>query len=118
MTKIWDEPFDFKRHRNHMPEVGGELDSDGSVIIVECGRYRLEFLSVVQLETAIDYFRSKTHPSTRMNASGGSHWEFQPWHCRLPPGVGNSKNRPRVLKALKAALVRYAAGASYRPACR
>ena len=85
-------------HRNHMPEVQGP-ETPTHVLVVDAGRYRLEFQSLAQLETAIAYFQSPAR-STRLPSAGGDHWEFQPWHCRLPAGISNARNRSKVLAAL------------------
>ena len=93
--------FDPQIHRNHMPEVASP-GSPQHVLVVSSGKFRLEFLSQSQLQAAITYFRSPSG-STRVDASGGDHWEFQPWQSRLPAGINNSHNRSRVLAALEAA---------------
>lgn len=102
MARIWTEEFNPDRHVNHMPEVDDRIGSFRRVLIVEVGRYRLEFLSLAQLEAAIAYFE-RPGGSTRLDPSGGDHWEFQPWQSRLPKGIINSHNRPRILKALRSA---------------
>ena len=118
MGTVWDERFDRGRHKDHMPEMGARLDPRGSVIVVEVGRFRFEFLSIAQLEEALRYFRANTHPSTRMDVGGGDHWEFQPWYCRLPSIVRRPSNRARIVKALEQALEKYSSDVTYRPACR
>lgn len=100
--RIWTEDFDAERHVNHMPEVDDGSESFGRVLFVEVGRYRLAFLSPAQLDAAIAYFE-RPGGSTRMDPSGGDHWEFQPWQSRLPKGIVNAHNRPRILKALQSA---------------
>ena len=95
------EAFDPAIHRNHMPEVPSP-STIRFVLVVSSGKFRLEFLSQAQLEAAIDYFRSPSG-STRLSATGGDHWEFQPWQSRLPAGINNSHNRGRMLSALLSA---------------
>mgnify|MGYP000418451372 CR=1 FL=1 len=99
MARIWTEDFDDSRHVNHMPEIDDEIDANASVIIIEVGKFKLEFLSILQLKAAIEYFQSPLG-SSRISASGGDHWEFQPWQSRLPKGIINKHNRTKVLKAL------------------
>lgn len=96
------EPFDPRRHRNHMPEVGGSCDSPRVVVFVEVTNFEFVFFWPEQLEAAIEFFE---HPlgSTRMNAEGGDHWEFQPWQSRLPAGLTRRARRGRVVEALVAA---------------
>ena len=101
MSRIAVEAFDPAAHRNHMPEVPAP-DRPRNVLVVTIGRFRLEFLSTAQLQAAIAYFHSPSG-STRLAAAGGDHWEFQPWQSRLPAGINNSHNRPRVLAALQSA---------------
>ena len=98
-----------------MPELGEVCPGTGHVIVVEVGRARLVFLSLAQLAAAIDYFEAPGGTS-RQDASGGSHWEFQPWHSRLPAGLVSRSQRPRVLKALRRAQEFVAEHPDYRPA--
>lgn len=93
--------FDPALHRDHMPEVAAPINPR-CVLLVGAGRFRLCFLSQAQLEAAIAYFQSPSG-STRMQAGGGDHWEFQPWQSRLPAGINNARNRPRMLSALQSA---------------
>ena len=116
MPKVSIESYDKDAHRNHMPEFGDQIDPNGQVIIIEISKYKLEFLSLNQLQAAISYFGSKTHPSSRLNASGGDHWEFQSWVSRLPKGIINNHNRERVLKTLKLAQNK-CVQENYRAAC-
>lgn len=106
-----------EKHINHMPEVCSAIDAQGQVIVVEEGKYRLEFLSLKQLNVAIEYFSKKDGGSTRLNASGGEHWEFQPWQCRLPAGINNKRHRPKILHALESAMALYGKAGVYRAAC-
>ncbi|HVT33293.1 MAG TPA: hypothetical protein VHE32_11630 [Rhodanobacteraceae bacterium] len=101
MSSIVVEAFNPEVHRNHMPEVPAPAVPH-KVLVVVVGRFRLEFLSSAQLEAAIAYFRSPSE-TTRMPAGGGDHWEFQRWQSRLPAGINNSHNRPKVLAALDSA---------------
>lgn len=84
-----------------MPGVAAP-ESVREVLVVMVAQFRLEFLSKAQLEAAIAYFRAPSG-STRQSATGGDHWEFQPWQSRLPAGINNAHKRPKVLAALVAA---------------
>lgn len=117
MARTWVETYMAGKHINHMPEVCNEIDVHGQVIVVEEGKYRLEFLSLKQLDVAIEYFAKKDGGPTRLNTSGGDHWEFQPWHCRLPAGINNKHHRPRILHALESAMALYGKTGAYRAAC-
>lgn len=95
------EIYDPSVHRNHMPDVPAP-EPAREVLVITIAKFRLEFLSNAQLEAAIVYFR-KPSKSTRQCSAGGDHWEFQPWQSRLPTGINNAHNRPKVLAALIAA---------------
>ncbi len=101
MSSVAVQAFNPALHRNHMPEISSP-DTPRKVLAVCVGRFRLEFVSCAQLEAAVAYFRSPSG-STRLSAGGGDHWEFQPWQSRLPAGINNAHNRPKVLAALEAA---------------
>ena len=116
MTRVRIEQFDAEVHRNHMPEVGQTIDPRGQVIVVEHGRYRLEFLSLEQLAVATRFFGDKTGGSTRLGPINGSHWEFQPWSSRLPAGINNKHNRQGIQEALAQAAIK-CEEAGYRAAC-
>lgn len=117
MGRISLEPYDKTKHRNHMPELCKTIVSHGQVIVIEQGRYRLEFLSLEQLKTAISYFSKKDGGSTRLNASGGDHWEFQSWQSRLPAGINNKHHRDKILNLLRVALDQYGHTGGYHAAC-
>lgn len=117
MARTWIEPYSTEKHINHMSEVCSAIDPHGQVIVVEEGMYRLEFLSLEQLKVAIDFFSKKDGGSTRLNASGGDHWEFQSWQCKLPAGINNKQYRPRILHALESAMALYGKAGVYRAAC-
>jgi hypothetical protein len=117
MAKIWVESYDVIKHKNHMPEVCQKIDPQGQVIIIEAGQFRLEFLSLKQVEAAIAYFEKKDGGSTRLSAGGGDHWEFQSWQSRLPAGINNKHHRPKILSSLRFALEQYDEKSTYRAAC-
>lgn len=70
---------------------------------VDVCQFTFRFYSVFHLEEAIGFFSTKTHPSTA-NGWWQSHHEAQPWHCRIPQYLIDNHHRPKVLKALQAAL--------------
>lgn len=117
MARTWIEPYMAEKHINHMPEVCNAIDPQGQVIVVEEGKFRLEFLSLKQLNVAIEYFSKKDGGSARLNASGGDHWEFQPWQCRLPAGINNKHHRSKILHALESARALYDRAGVYRASC-
>lgn len=101
MSAVSIETFNPLVHRDHMPEIPSPKPVR-KVLTVRVGRFQLEFLSRAQFDAAIAYFHSPSG-STRLAAGGGDHWEFQPWQSRLPAGINNGHNRPKVLAALIAA---------------
>lgn len=103
MSKACSQPYDESRHRNHLPECGEIADSNGQVIVIEQGRFRLELLSLTQLYAAMAFFENRHGGSTRMGPSGGDHGEFQPRQSRLPAGINDKHNRKKVLAILKSA---------------
>lgn len=117
MGRISLEPYDPAKHANHMPEVCQTIVSNGQVIVVEQGRFRLEFLSLEQLIAAIAFFDKTDGGSTRLDASGGDHWEFQGWQSRLPASINNKRHRHKILSLLRSALARYENTGTYRAAC-
>ena len=98
MAKITLETYNSELHRNHMPEVLSPSLPRMVLVVLEKG-FRLEFLSIDQLEAAICYF-SAPLGTTRLPFINGDHWEFQPWQSRLPKGINNKHNRSRILAAL------------------
>jgi hypothetical protein len=100
--KVTVEAFDRSRHENHMHEY--PVHEPRHVVALSVGRYRLEFLSVEQIDAAAAYFK-KPDGSTRLDARKGSHWEFQPWHCRLPVGITNKRHRSKLLEGLQSARI-------------
>lgn len=117
MARTWIEAYTANKHTNHMPEVCHNIEPHGQVIVIEEGKFRLEFLSLLQLEAAIEYFKNPNTGSTRLNSSGGDHWEFQQWHCKLPSSINNKHHRPKILQALKSAMNKYSNEGGYRDAC-
>lgn len=98
--KVIVESFDQCRHTNHMHEYPASQPKH--VVVLSVGGYRLEFWSLEQLEAASAYFR-RPDGSTRSDNRGGFHWEFQPWHCRLPAGITSGRHRSRLLQGLERA---------------
>lgn len=74
---------------------------------VDVAGFTFQFVSVDQICEALRYFEAKTHPSTKEYNNGLEHY-WQPWYCRLPPGIKAEAKRAKVVKALNAALNEYA----------
>lgn len=77
--------------------------SDGWVYFVrECG-FTFQFVHLGQLETAIEYFANRVHPSSRTPHTHPEHWHHR-WFERLPAGLTGGGKRTRILRALTRAL--------------
>jgi hypothetical protein len=124
MPRWWKEEYDPGKHRNKMVTGYSESYEEDyrpndnlkkrHVIFVEVARFTFIFFSLTELAVAITYFDKKVHPSQRIRM-GGDSWEFQRWYERLPPGLNNSHNRPKVVKALHAAWRHFDKDAEYQP---
>jgi len=117
MARHWKEKLDPGKHRDFMR---GHQDAGGMpiaaprdnlldvwVYFVEVAGFTFEFTSVDQICEALRYFEERVHPSTKGYNDGLEHY-WQPWYCRLPPGIRAETKRRRVVKALKSALAEYA----------
>lgn len=96
------EPCNAERHtravdywRDPMPK---------NVMLVSVASFTFQFFSTRQLSECLEYYRQKTHPSSRLDVRGGSHWEFQRWFERLPMYLLEEPKREKVVKALTEAL--------------
>ncbi|MEL6544524.1 MAG: hypothetical protein AAFQ82_07845 [Myxococcota bacterium] len=105
MAKIWKEPLDPEIHREFIESRsdGGELvdlrRSDGWVYFVRECSFTFQFTDRSQIRVALDFFRSKTHPSSREeNPPYEHHW--QRWFERLPKGLSGGTKRERIVRAL------------------
>ena len=68
-----------------------------------CG-FTFEFWSTDHIVVALDYFRQKVHPSSRVGGNWGEHDVTQRWYERLPLDLQRSGKRERVVAALEQAL--------------
>jgi hypothetical protein len=118
MPKHWKEKLEQSKHRDFMrgyQDPGGlhvDVPRDNLLhawaYFVEVVGFTFVFVSVDQIREALRYFEEKTHPSTKEYNNGLEHY-WQPWYCRLPPGIKAESKRTKVVKALKSALSEYAA---------
>jgi len=108
MARIWIEIANPRKHADFMPlgAVGGFAIGvpknnllHRKILLVEVCAFTFQFMSKAQLETTIAYFQSPSG-STRLAHAGLDHWERQSWQSRLPAGINNAHNRPKVLAAL------------------
>ena len=85
-----------------------------SVIVVEVVSFTFRFADVAQLQKCIAYYKTKTHPTSRIPAEEHAAdlgedwreqrgWEVERWFERLPMYLLEEPKRQKVLKALEKA---------------
>jgi hypothetical protein len=85
------------------------------VIVVRVASFTFRFATIEQLRECIEYYRQKTHPSSRIAAKTLAAdlgedwrlqrgWEVERWVERLPMYLLEEPKRQKVLKALSNAL--------------
>jgi hypothetical protein len=85
-----------------------------SVIVVEVVSFTFRFADVAQLQRCIAYYKTKTHPTSRIPAKELAAdlgedwreqrgWEVERWFERLPMYLLEEPKRQKVLKALEKA---------------
>ncbi len=129
MARWWKERYEPERHGNKMKgAIQGEYQYDQNflahdnlipqhVIMVQVEQFTFEFLSLGQLTECIGYLAAEHHASSRIREGIGAadHWEVQRWYERLPRHLFSATRRPRVLKALNAALNEFSKDTEYKP---
>jgi hypothetical protein len=116
MARHWKEELDPSKHRDFMrgyQDAGGvAVDTpkdnllEAWVYFVQVAGVTFQFVSTDQICEALRYFEKKVQPSSREYNNGLERF-WQPWFCRLPPGIRSEAKRIKVVKALKAALTEY-----------
>jgi hypothetical protein len=109
---IWKEPFDSDRHQDRMDSVGHRAyaaDPHGSIrthwiYFAKVASFTFEFMSLDQVRECLVYFEQRLHPSSRVSPGGADHWEVQRWYDRLPGHLKSDRDRPDVIRSLKALL--------------
>ena len=116
MPRHWIEPLDPDRHVDFMSSthVGGRpadcARSDSKdVFFVAVSGFTFQFANLDQLRECLDWFRTKTHPSSRLPDVTLEHY-WQRWHERLPKGITKEPKRQKVVKALENALTDFSVG--------
>jgi hypothetical protein len=61
-------------------------------------------MSLGQVRECLAYFEQRLHPSSRVDIGGADHWEVQRWYDRIPGHLKSDRDRPEVVRALKALL--------------
>lgn len=79
-----------------------KLDPTPAYFVEVCG-FVFEFWSVAQIEAALNFYRDKVHPSTRM-PTWGEHDVTQRWYERVPQYLQENGKREKVVKALERAI--------------
>jgi hypothetical protein len=83
------------------------LDPAPCYFVRVCG-FTFEFWSADYIAVALNYFRSKVHPSSRVGGNWGEHDVTQRWYERLPLQLQQNGKRERVVAALEEALAKFA----------
>ena len=115
MPKIWSEPFDWTKHRNHMEGVASATTCHdraptllrSQVYFVRVCSFTFQFHSIQQIQACLDYYTRKIQPSSRVDIGAADHWECERWFERLPLFLREESKRQRVVKALRDALKKF-----------
>jgi hypothetical protein len=110
--KLWKEPFDPARHQDRMDSfghVGHATDPHRSlrphwIYFAEVAGFTFVFMSLDQVRECLGYFERRLHPSSRVDIGAADHWEMQRWYDRIPGHLKSDRDRPNVVRALKALL--------------
>ena len=114
MAKIWKEPLDVSRHRDHF-HAGGwrhrtrKHDGPSFSYFVQVAGFTFELASVGQIRVCLAFFEMRIHPSSRKDVFQPETGEWQAWHERLPARLLKGSKRGRVIAALERALVMFGA---------
>lgn len=84
-------------------------------IVVHVVSFKFRFGSIEQLRDCLEYFRKKTHPSSRISAKKLAAefgegwrevrgWEIERWYERLPLYLFEEPKRVKIVRALEKAL--------------
>ena len=82
-----------------------KLDPAPAYYLRVCG-FTFKFWSVAQIETALDFYREKVHPGSRM-PTRGEHDVPQRWYERLPLYLQENGKRERAVRALERAVKQF-----------
>lgn len=115
LAKIWKENYDCTKHKNLMDDYKTPVDEylkaptliPYDVYFVNVCSFTFEFHSIRQIESCLEYYSNKIHPSGRIPIDGGDSWEFQRWFDKLPMYLLEKPKRQKVVKALQEALVKF-----------
>jgi len=115
MANYWTEKIDIKQWR--IAHSGKDRTFDGQIIdnlvcpicyCVEVCNFTFKFSNKEEIQEYIDYFSSKTHPSTRVEKTNHFyHYDAQTKFTRLPMKLKSNQKRPKVIKALKQAITHF-----------
>ncbi len=118
MPQYWTEPFDPRKHTDHMD---GSAQSCGdsvahahllvvTVYFVRVCSFTFEFHNIAQIQAAIGYYDRKVHQTSRLAVGAADHWECERWFERLPQYLLEEPKRERVVKSLRRALIKFGNG--------
>lgn len=127
MARWWKENYDASKHVNQMDGLPIEIDGGAPelprpddlapchVVFVEVARFTFTFFSLDELHECLGFYERRVHPSSRRHIGGADHWELERWFERLPAGLNNDHNRPKVVAALRSASAEFSVDPCYRP---
>jgi hypothetical protein len=78
-----------------------------NVLFVRVCSFTFAFFSAEEIQSYLDYYSKKTHPSSATPNMDGSHWEFQTKFDELPLYLREEPKRKQVVKALTRAMAEF-----------
>jgi hypothetical protein len=132
MAQIWKETLAPKRKGDLPPHVADKMWAfplpptlptttllPKEVWYVRVCSFTFVLHTLEQLQACLDYYGSKTHPSSRIPSEelhnyGGDSGECQRWFDRLPMYLLEEPKRRKVVAALQAALGQWSSGSKHR----
>jgi hypothetical protein len=126
MSRAWREPYDGRRHRDKMGDLGRDAfvvarSSAGDSLrprwtyFVAVAGFTFQFLSLQQVRACLRFYRNNNPGPSRMPIGGADHWEVQAWHERLPARLRHHSKRAQVARALQDALRTFVTASSGPP---
>ncbi len=113
MARYWKEKLDPQKHVDFMTGYqcghGSPTERpkdnllDSWVYFVVAGGNQLQFISVEQVQEALEYFSIKNHGSKMRPGVTLEHY-WQAWYERLPKGMHGQRSKQIWISALKALL--------------
>ena len=119
MPQFWKEQPEPYVHRNHMVTgcAGPSAVTSRWIYFVRVCGFTFEFASVDQIKEYLAFYSRKIHPTSRLSVYSTTNLvhekgEWERWYERLPLYLQEEPKRQRVVKALAAAIERFAPAGS------